>query len=300
MKPVKSVIITGANGFIGSLLVNRFFKEGYRIAALVKGKENLNKIEGKAVILDYGDMENLKQKTGIADHAVFYHFAWQGVNGTEKSSLDIQLDNIRMACKAAEIAGKLNCSKFLCAGSIAERSLESIGRMEKIPSGMMYAAAKQSLRCLLDTYCRQIGINHIWMQFANVYGSDNHTGNIIGYTLERILNGREAVFGPAEQPYDLLYADDLAEAVYRLGISDTHKHFYYIGSGAPRKLKSYLESIGKITGKTGLIKTGVREDDGIEYRMDMFSIDELTEDIGNYVSADFETSLQNTIENAGL
>ena len=42
------------------------------------------------------------------------------------------------------------------------------------------------------------------MQFSNIYGAQNKTGNLISYTLGEILSGREALFGSASQPYDFI------------------------------------------------------------------------------------------------
>lgn len=293
-----NVIISGANGFIGSLLVDKFFKEGHRIFSLVKGESNLESIEDKSEIInfDISHSNPLFNPLKSVHGDIFYHFAWQGVNGNDKSDIKIQLMNISLAQRAIDIAKEIGCAKFLCAGSIAERGLESLDDMIAIPSGMIYATAKQALRIIMDTYCRQIDMNHIWMQFSNVYGPTNKTGNIIGYTLAQILNEKEARFGSAMQPYDLLYIDDLIEAAYRLGINKTSRHFYFVGSGKPRILKEYLEIIGKITQKREFIKIGAREDDGIKYSMDMFSINELVSDIGNYVSGDFEFTMRKTIE----
>ena len=112
-----------------------------------------------------------------------------------------------------------------------------------------------------------------------------------------LLNNREAKFGPANQPYDFVYVDDLIEAVYRLGINYTSKNIYYIGSGKPRLLKDYLIYIGTILSKENLIKIGEREDDGIKYSFEMFDIKDLIIDIGNYISKSFEESIKYTIEN---
>ena len=134
------------------------------------------------------------------------------------------------------------------------------------------------------------------MQFSNIYGPQNKTGNLVSYTLGEITNGKEAIFGPAKQPYDFIYVDDLIEAVYRIGIRKTSKNAYLIGSGTPKILKEYLTDIGTQYGRPDLIKVGIRPDDGIVYSMDMFDIKDLVEDIGNYVQTDFGSGIRNTID----
>ena len=135
-----------------------------------------------------------------------------------------------------------------------------------------------------------------WMQFSNIYGVGNKTGNLVSYTLGELLKGNEATFGPAAQPYDFIYVEDLIEAVFRLGTMPTSKNRYYIGSGSPRILMEYLLQIGQEYGRPELIRIGVRPDDGIVYTLDMFDIQDLVRDIGDYNSTDFDSGIRLTIQ----
>lgn len=295
---MNNVIVTGANGFIGRELVQKLYDEGHTVYSIVRSNENVDELERNSIVItaDYRNLSKIKERIDVGLECVLYHLAWQGVNGDDKKSIDVQNENIHIAIKVTQFAHEIGCSKILFAGTVAERALDSLSLLNIVPDGMIYAAAKQSVRVLLDVYCRNIGINHIWMQLSNIYGPTNKTGNIIGYTLGEILNGRDAFFGPAEQVYDLLYIDDLTEAMYRLGCCKSKKHFYFIGSGTPRKLKDYLITTGQLCGKCANIKIGRREDDGIKYDISIFSIDELTQEIGEYVSSSFENSMLKTIK----
>lgn len=299
MKGKKSIIITGATGFIGGVLLDKFQSQGYKVYAIVRKESDSSRIEQKAEILvsDGENWESLKGKINAAGDKIFYHLAWQGVNGSDKGDAEIQIDNIRAGIRVAKFANEIGCTKFLCAGSIAEEGLRSIQELDKAPVGLLYAAAKRSLRILLETYCKSVGLHFVWMQFSNVYGAENRTGNIIGYTLENILSDKEACFGPAQQPYDLISVNDLAEAAYRLGVKDTKRNYYFIGSGTPRKLEGYLRKIGEIAGKDEFIKIGVKPDDGIRYSWDMFDNTLLEEEIGEYITESFEKAVQITIQN---
>ena len=117
---------------------------------------------------------------------------------------------------------------------------------------------------MVETFCKYIGLDFVWMQFSNIYGPENKTGNLISYTIGELEKGNEALFGPALQPYDFIFVEDLIEAVLRLGENKTSRNSYFIGSGEPRILKDYLLEIGEQYGKKELIKVGVRQDDGIK------------------------------------
>ena len=294
---MKNVIVTGGNGFIGSSLIKKLVANGIKVVAVditfqgerLPESELITKIES---CVD----ASLVEKLPVEEYDAFYHLAWKGVNGADKANPSVQLANIQMAIDCADICKKLNVKKYLCAGTVAENATFSLPNLEKTSGGMMYGVAKYACRLILEDYCKNIGQQFVWMQFSNIYGVGNKTGNLVSYTLGELMTGNEATFGPALQPYDFIYVDDLIEAVYRLGEKETNKAFYYIGSGSPRQLKEYLLRIGELAGYADKIGIGIRPDDGIKYSMDMFCNDDLVDAIGEYVSTDFDNGINKTIE----
>lgn len=293
---MKKVIVTGANGFIGSSLIKKIIENGVQVIAVditfagdrLPESELITKIE-------YGVDISFAKKIPAGEYDAFYHFAWRGVNGADKADPTVQLANIQMAVNCANICKQLNVKKYLCAGTVAENATFSLSNLDKTTGGMMYGVAKHACRLILEDYCKNIGQQFIWMQFSNIYGVGNKTGNLVSYTLGELLAGKEATFGPALQPYDFIYVDDLIEAVYRLGANDTKKTFYYIGSGNPRILKEYLLRIEELAGCVDKVGVGIRPDDGIKYSMDMFDNSDLVSSIGEYVSTDFDSGITKTI-----
>lgn len=294
---MKNVIVTGGNGFIGSSLIKKLVANGIKVVAVditfqgerLPESELITKIES---CVD----ASLVEKLPAEEYDAFYHLAWKGVNGADKANPSVQLANIQMAIDCADICKKLNVKKYLCAGTVAENATFSLPNLEKTSGGMMYGVAKHACRLILEDYCKNIGQQFVWMQFSNIYGVGNKTGNLVSYTLGELMTGNEATFGPALQPYDFIYVDDLIEAVYRLGEKETNKAFYYIGSGSPRQLKEYLLRIGELAGYADKIGIGIRPDDGIKYSMDMFCNDDLVDAVGEYVSTDFDNGINKTIE----
>ena len=294
---MKNVIVTGGNGFIGSSLIKKLVANGIKVVAVditfqgerLPDSELITKIES---CVD----ASLVEKLPAEEYDAFYHLAWKGVNGADKANPSVQLANIQMAIDCADICKKLNVKKYLCAGTVAENATFSLPNLEKTSGGMMYGVAKHACRLILEDYCKNIGQQFVWMQFSNIYGVGNKTGNLVSYTLGELMTGNEATFGPALQPYDFIYVDDLIEAVYRLGEKETNKAFYYIGSGSPRQLKEYLLRIGELAGYADKIGIGIRPDDGIKYSMDMFCNDDLVDAVGEYVSTDFDNGINKTIE----
>ena len=294
---MKKVIVTGANGFIGSSLIKTLVAHDIEVVAVdvsfagnrLPSSDLITKIEAAVD-------KSLSSRLPEGEYDAFYHLAWRGVNGADKADPNVQLDNICMAVDCANICKAMGVKKLLCAGTVAENAVFSLSHLEKTSGGMMYGVAKHACRLMVEDYCKNIGLPFVWMQFSNIYGVGNKTGNLVSYTLGELLSDREATFGPALQPYDFIYVDDLIEAVYRLGANETNQSFYYIGSGSPRQLKDYLLRIGELAECAEKVGIGIRPDDGIKYSMDMFRNESLVETIGDYVSTDFDCGIKKTIE----
>ena len=293
---MKNVIVTGANGFIGSSLVKVLVSNGVNVTAIdisfavprIPDSGIITKIESSVD-------SSLIQKIPNKEYDAFYHLAWRGVNGSEKADPIVQLSNIKMAVDCANVCKQIGVKKMLCAGTVAENATFSLSDLEQTSGGMMYGVAKHACRLLVEDYCKNIGLPFVWMQFSNIYGVGNKTGNLVSYTLEKLMAGEEATFGSALQAYDFVYVDDLIEAVYRLGEKETKQSFYYIGSGNPHILKEFLLRIGEIVGCPNKVGIGQRTDDGINYTLEMFDNSNLVATIGKYVDTSFDEGIAKTI-----
>lgn len=294
---MRKIIVTGANGFIGSSLIKKMVTNNVEVVAVDITFAGDRLPENKLITkIQFNVDASLVDKIPVSNYDAFYHLAWRGVNGAEKADPIVQLANIQMAVDCANICKKLGVKKYLCAGTVAENVTFCLSNLEQTSSGMMYGVAKHACRLIIEDYCKNIGQNFVWMQFSNIYGVGNTTGNLVSYTLGELMTGKEAKFGPALQPYDFIYVDDLIEAIYRLGVHNTKKAFYYIGSGSPRQLKDYLLRIGELVGYVDKVGIGICPDDGIKYNIEMFSNKDLVEAVGEYVSTDFDNGILKTID----
>lgn len=294
---MKEVIVTGANGFIGSSLICRLIQEGVKVTAIDLSFAHSRLLESSLVTKVESPIdEHLAAVIPSKDYDAMYHFAWRGVNGEDKGNPIVQLKNAQMTVTAVRVCKQVGCKRFLCAGTIAEQSVKSLPSLTKVGGGMMYGVGKHCTHLMLEAYCKSAGIDFVWMQFSNIYGVGNQTGNLVSYTLMELIAGREATFGPALQPYDFIYVDDLIEAVYRLGDAAVTRNTFFIGSGAPRPLREYLLRIGELISQQERIKIGIRPDDGIRYDMSMFDTNPLVQDIGEYVRHTFDEGILKTYQ----
>ena len=142
---MKNVIVTGANGFIGSTLVNNLLKNGAKVVAIdisfaaprIPDCDQVVKLE---VGLD--DVEKLKGLISEGEYDAMYHLAWAGVNGPSKADPTVQLNNIQLGINCAQLCKGIGVKKLLCAGTVAEQAVHSLPNLTQTSGGMMYGVAK--------------------------------------------------------------------------------------------------------------------------------------------------------------
>lgn len=154
------------------------------------------------------DVSQLKSLIPLRSYDAFYNFAWRGVNGIDKADPFVQLQNVSLSIALAKLAKNLGCSKYLIAGTIAEQACNSLPSLKKTNGGMMYGVVKHCTNLILETFCKNIDLNFVWMQFSNIYGPSNKIGNLVSYTIGQLQKGIDATFGPANQPYDFIHKKD--------------------------------------------------------------------------------------------
>lgn len=297
---MKKAIVTGANGFVGYWLLRELQRNGVHVTAVIKDEnEDISMFsefdDMDVVYCDLSNLGELPDKIESGDYDVMYHLAWVAAGGKGRADYRIQLDNVKYACDAVHVAKKMGCDKLLFAGTITEKIAENFLDLPSKAVNNIYGICKHTTHCLVAVECAKIGIDYVWMQFSNLYGPYSVNGNIVGYTIRELLTGNVATFGPAKQPYDLLYIEDLAYAAYLLGEKSTGRHCYYLGSGDVRILADYIKEIGSVCGLEDNIKIGVRPDDGTRYEEDWFDITPLKNDTGFEPRVTYKKGLEETI-----
>lgn len=250
---MKRVIVTGANGFVGSAVIRELIKNDVEVLALC------HKIPEKKIISDLitykefelSKIEELKDIIINDYYDTFYHFAWAGSAGSDRSNTKLQLQNVQWTIDALNFAKSIGCKRFICAGSIIEyetmRACYTDGNKPGL--GYIYGSAKMSAHTMAMSIAANIGIDLIWAEITNAYGAGEISSRLINTTIKKIINKENPQFTSGTQNYDFVYIDDVARAFYLIGKNGKPFHPYLIGSGNAKPLKEFLlemkESIAK-------------------------------------------------------
>ena len=93
---MKNVIITGADGFVGSYTVAHFIKEGCNVLALDMGSEprRLHPSDRLSYMqCDITDIKGMLAKIEKDKYDTFVHFAWAGSAGEARIDYNLQMQN---------------------------------------------------------------------------------------------------------------------------------------------------------------------------------------------------------------
>lgn len=242
---MKNVIISGADGFVGSYTVKKFLEEGCRVLALDIGEQPRRLEENSAlryICCDISDVEAMKKQIPAGEYDTFIHFAWAGSAGPARVDYTLQMQNALTTVECMKAAKELGCSRFVCAGSIMEYEVEAAIHAQGSRPGMgyIYGMGKHIAHCMCKSVAVDIGIELVWPMITNAYGVGELSPRFVNTTLRKIINGEPLQFTAATQNYDFVYVTDVANAFHLIAKNGKPFCEYMIGSSSARPLKEFI------------------------------------------------------------
>lgn len=242
---MKKVIVTGANGFVGSALVKELVKNDVEILAMDMPGCNGNlpicdKVKFLPLALD--NISSLKDLINDRDFDCFYHFAWAGSAGAARADTKLQLQNAQWTIECLRAAKEVGCKKFVAAGSIMEHETmaAAFAAGNKPGLGYIYGSGKLVAHTMAMSVAADIGIDLVWAEITNAYGVGELSPRMVNTTIRKVIKGEEPQFTAGTQNYDFVYIDDVAKAFYLIGKNGKPFNEYLIGSSNAKPLKEFL------------------------------------------------------------
>jgi nucleoside-diphosphate-sugar epimerase len=297
--PLKSAIVTGATGFVGSWLVEKLLSENISVTALVvEGEERIAEhIRNSLKIIHY-EPENIFRVSDLITGAdVFYNIGWAGVSPENKNNVELQLSNICSALDAVKFAVRMECKRFIGIGTVAEYVYCDglIGPSQAPSPADIYGAAKLSARFLSEQTAKLLGIGFNWVILPSTFGARRNDNNIITYTIRSLLKGECPSFTKLDQMWDFLYISDVARALYLIADKGIAGKTYGVGSGIYRPLHEYIETIRDMIDPRLPLGIGDRAYPQGRKSSSCVNISDLVADTGFTPMMSFEEGIRDTI-----
>ena len=299
---MKKVIVTGANGFIGTALCRELSNQGISVIAVVRNEEeNISNIENlkglRVVYSDLSEFKKLHKKISDRDVDVLYHLAWVGSAGSLRGNSEVQFNNIRYTCDTVEACSKMNCKRFVFASSIMEYEIEVLMATDATPGiNTLYSSAKVSADYMARTIAGSLEVDYIRAVISNIYGPGELSPRLANTSIRKLLKGEHCAFSAGEQTYDFIYIDDAAKTFVAIGEKGVTNRTYYIGSQNPKPLKDFLCELRDQVDPNIEIGLGEIPFNGVSLTYDEFNVYAVKEDTGFVPTVSFAEGIKSTIK----
>ena len=259
----KRVLITGAAGFLGSHLCDRFIREGFHVI----GMDNLIT----------GDLKNIEHLFPLEEFEFYNHDVSKfiHVNGELDYILHFAspaspIDYLKIPIQTLKVGslGTHNClglalakkARILVASTsevygdplVHPQNEEYWGNVNPVGPRGVYDEAKRFQEALTMAYHTFHGLETRIIRIFNTYGPRMrlNDGRALPAFIGQALRGEDlTVFGDGSQTRSFCYVDDLVEGIYRLLMSD-YAQPVNVGNPDEISLKDFAEEIIRLTGTT--------------------------------------------------
>lgn len=260
---MKNVLITGAAGFLGSHLCDRFIAEGYTVIAM----DNLIT----------GDLKNIEHLSGHENFKFVHHDVSEHINIEEEidyilhfASPASPIDYLKIPIQTLKVGSlgthnllglaKAKGARMLIASTsevygdplVHPQTEEYYGNVNPIGPRGVYDEAKRFQEAITMAYHTYHGVETRIVRIFNTYGPRMrlNDGRVLPAFIGQALRGEDlTVFGKGNQTRSFCYVDDLVEGIYRLLLSD---YALPVNIGNPDEITilDFAQEIIKLTGTT--------------------------------------------------
>jgi len=258
---MKRVLITGAAGFLGSHLCDRFIKEGYFVIAM----DNLIT----------GDLKNIEHLFGLENFQFYHHDVTKFVHVPGKldyilhfASPASPIDYLKIPIQTLKVGslGTHNLlglayekkARILIASTsevygdplVHPQTEEYYGNVNTIGPRGVYDEAKRFQESITMAYHTFHELETRIVRIFNTYGPRMrlNDGRVVPAFIGQVLRGENmTIFGDGNQTRSFCYVDDLIEGIYRLLHSDYHLPIN-IGNPQEITINQFAQEIKKLIG----------------------------------------------------
>jgi UDP-glucose 4-epimerase len=261
---MRSVLVTGGAGFIGSELVKQLTGQGIYVIVvdnLINGRrENLQDLSESFYRLVVADIRDEREMASLMKGVeIVFHLACLGVRHSIHSPYENHEVNATATLKLLSAARATGINRFVyVSSSEVYGTAQWVPMTEEHPTMPMtiYGASKLAGECYTRAFYRTYGYPTVVVRPFNTYGPHCHhegdSGEVIPKFLLRCMAERPMViFGNGNQTRDFTYVSDIARGILMAGLVDnTIGQTINVGSGHEVTINELAHEVETVIGKS--------------------------------------------------
>ena len=238
----QKILITGANGFIGSHLYYRLYRDGAEVHALSRTKHSSDSNGLYWWQVDLAETEAIRELVRTIKPEVIFHLASHNVGARD---LDLVMptfrSNLMSTVNLFTALSEIGCHRVVLAGSMEEPEL---GDTQAIP-GSPYAAAKWASSVYARMFHALYQLPVVILRIFMVYGpAEWHLRKIVPYVILSLLRGEAPQLTSGERQVDWVYVEDVVEGLLAAArVPNIEGHTIDIGSGKLVSIRTMVEHL---------------------------------------------------------
>lgn len=261
---MKTALVTGASGFVGSRLVRHLLAEGWTVHVLVRPDSSLDQL---APVLERihlqrcdGSLESLRQGLRMVAPDVVFHLASLFLSEHQPEDVPRLLEsNLLFGTLLVEAMCLENVHSLVNTGT----GWQHYQGRDYSPVNL-YAATKQAFEALLQYYVEARNLRVVTLKLFDTYGPDDPRPKLFRLLEKVAVSGIPLEMSPGEQYLDLVHVDDVARAyvlaaVHLAALPGAAQERFGVSSGRPIQLRALVDLIGEVTSRPLPIVWGARE-----------------------------------------
>ncbi len=257
------ILLTGASGFIGQVVVPLLMSEGAEIMALTTNPTEVVERWGiEAFDLLKSTDKVLRDRIDAFSPSVLLHLGWSGL---PDYTADACLANVASSIQVIRMALASGVSRIVGAGSCweyGELQGELFEHLSTAPTSM-FAQSKSCLRQLLSSVEQETSVETRWARIFYAYGSGQREGSLIPSAIRSWRTGSPPDLRDTQSAIDLIHVEDVASGLVALTLRSGPSGVFNLGSGAATRVSDVVELVrAQISGEERGTQIQARVGDG--------------------------------------